>query len=437
MTEFRGNYVFQSVDVQGPVESESVSTEWLSDTQRFIENDEDAQTIIENGTPGDWFVVEPGTYEITPPFDIPDKIAIEGRGGRLGNPQVVFKKVGDGDLATFQNGLWMVGIEFDANKQNGYTGNGLVARANSNKENWWQHCRVHSAAGDNVVFDGLHFSVFDWCRFDLADGWNIRYTHTAGVENGQNQYRGITQISKGGSGGVFYDDATHNAERFTDVLMASNSGPAFHGKGSGVYKYINGNIEVNDGPVFLFDEYSDGSRAEYRGFEFHLRGIQNNEAPGSSVNSASSRDVGSFHVQATAEVDNLELHGSYNSGASDAALFSDYSGGYVVDATIDAEVRNANLARIQNRTRLSVENIGERDTTTLLNAGSGGEVVAHLRDSIIDLARDTQRFTGIRSAAPSVSASTAVYLDDGTNTSTGGPELRYTTDGGTNWADMY
>lgn len=65
----------------------------------------------------------------------------------------------------------------------------------------------------------------------------------------------------------------------------------------------------------------------------------------------------------------------------------------------------------------------------------GGYIYDYDRD-LYQVNLDTQHILGIRPSPPRPDSSTAVYLDDGSNTGDGTPGWRVTTDGGASWVDV-
>lgn len=333
--------------LRGHTSMESVSADNLRGiADNIIKDGDDAQSIIESASAESVFWMEPGgTWDLTSTLQPPARSAMLSHTGRLGVPGATFVKQFDGTMMEVPTGLFMRAIEFDGNKSNGYTGNGLVDVSKGTKENYWQWVLVRQQAGDARVTDGHYFSTYDGCRFASNDGWGIRHTSSTSTEVSQNTYRGRTQIDGNGAGGVKYENFTH-AESYPDILVHANGGPAFYSTAGISGMEIFGLIENNDGPLWLADQKSDGSSAQVKGLEIGGRLINNNQSPGTEVIDAGTRNVGEIHVQQNCHfagaISNARINGSvapfasYSSWAGEGTIIGGRAEGFSDAAHLDS-----------------------------------------------------------------------------------------------------
>lgn len=220
-----------------------------------IAANDDAQSIIERAGVGSWFVVEPGSeHHITPPFDIPEQTVIDaGPPITHGSGRTIFRKAGDGDMATIGESTVIRGVHFTG-KRESYTGNGLVDR------NWNQSdivllgVRIDDMAGDARVRNTTSRWISRNTEYIHNGGFAIRNISTDhdGPRRGQ-MING--QIRRNDKGGIYTAPGAHERDNDYHVRIQNNYGPAYvHDTGGPDFPSTNvsfrGSIANNAGPAF-------------------------------------------------------------------------------------------------------------------------------------------------------------------------------------------
>ena len=308
---------FLNVDPGEPINAQfgrewhfdSVSTPEINN-RIYIRSEDDAQSIIEAGSSGDLFVLEPGaTWDYVPPFEISAGITldIEGPSSEY-TPQAdemaVFQKAGNGRI-TVQNGVKIArGVGFDGRKSQGYTGDGLYIPGDAGKSRVSLNPTINGMEGDGIVAEALYDSHLHQTAITTCDGAGIRFSGAGTSHNSQISSDWLW-INDNGQG-IVYDDPEIMAVRLVGTI-ASNRGPA-----------INIQTELDGGNSFAGSIAGNDGMALYHNagnsspFGFPVR--TNNNGNNVSITGAST--IGEIHCD-SGIVEMVCLGGEFRSPGSD------------------------------------------------------------------------------------------------------------------------
>lgn len=188
---------------------------------------DDAQSIIESAQQGSWLVVEPGsTHHVTPPFDIPTGVVLDGGPPSTGGEgRTRFVKDGDGDMARIGGRTIIRGIHFSGERDS-RTGDGLVDRAWNQGDIALLGVRIDGMAGDARVRNATSRWYHRNCRLVNNGGWAIRSISTDhdGPRRGQ-MVNG--QLRRNDKGCIYVAPGARERDNHYHLRAQNNGGPVF------------------------------------------------------------------------------------------------------------------------------------------------------------------------------------------------------------------